>query len=147
MAFVFSQEFKNKILVDGSAKDVFDGAFLSIYSGPAPTVEYGYIGQPDPENNTLLVTYTSDGVPEAGLLLADAPTEDGLLLKHPGHSWVGVAVAEGTGGFFQITHPDFYDPIIQGTCGTVESSADLRLDSVSFALNTAYAINYFSLSL
>lgn len=146
MALTFSQTFKNNILTGGSVKEAFDGSLLSIYSGPTPAYEYGEIYDPD-GSNTLLITYSSNGVTDAGLIMADEPTTDGLLLKHPETTWVGTTIAEGTGAFFQIRRPDQYLVIMQGTCGLVGSGADLNLDSVTFALNTAYAINYFSLSI
>lgn len=146
MSIVYSQQFKNNILTEGSVKAAFDGSLLSVYSGPLPDFQYGEIYEPS-ESNTLLITYSSNGATGAGLLLSDVVSDEGLLLKHPDYGWVGTTITEGIGTFFQITRPDQFLIIMQGTCGTIESNADLKLDSTTFTLNTAYAISYFALGL
>ena len=95
----FSTGLRNAVASDVSLRDALSGCVIKEYSGPVPASADAPLS-----GNTLLCTYTADGVAGAGISWESAPV-DGALIKLASEQWQGNAVASGTSSFFRICKP------------------------------------------
>lgn len=145
MAIKTSTGLRNKLLVTGSFKSMFDLGFIKIYSGTPPTLA------DDAPTGTLLCTISVTGG-GTGLTMGSAAVS-GVLSK-PATVWSGPIVATNTATYYRlITSTDGgasspSDARVQGTVGTV--GADLNLSTVALVTNastSAQTIDYFDIAL
>lgn len=141
-----STGFRNAVLVTGSVTGVLAGAVLKVYSGTMPASADAALS-----GNTLLCTYSGDGVPSAGLEWEATPIS-GALLKKASQAWSGNAVSSGTATFFRLEMPADTGASstsavrIQGDVALANALLNLT-NGVTFASGAPQAIQSFVLSL
>ena len=141
-----STGFRNAVLGTGSVTGVLAGAVLKVYSGTMPASADAALS-----GNTLLCTYSGNGVPAAGLEFEATPI-NGALLKKASQSWSGNAVASGTATFCRFEMPADTGASstsavrIQGDVALANAMLNLT-NGVTFASGAPQAIQSFVLSL
>jgi hypothetical protein len=95
----FSTGLRNAVASTGSLRSTLSGCVIKVYSGPLPASADAALS-----GNTLLCTYSADGVENAGISWESAPI-DGALIKLASEQWQGNAVATGTASFVRICQP------------------------------------------
>lgn len=121
-------------------KNVLDGGFCHIYSGPVPADADDDITG----SNTLLATLSVDGDGTTGLTFATPSSA--ILSKNPAEDWLGEIAASGTPTFFRFVGED---GAIQGTVGGPTSSADMRLgtDTLTAGGSNTVGVSIFNVRL
>lgn len=96
MAIRLSAGLRNFLCTEGSLRDALQGKVLKLYTGAEPANANAAI----PLDSTLLCTISTGGT-GAGLNW-EGDVQAGALAKAAADTWEGLAVADGTAGFYRI---------------------------------------------
>lgn len=142
MAFKFSTELRRQQCVVGSLKQILDGGFIRVYSGPVPASADAALS-----GNDLLVEISA-----SGLGVTFEPTAgDATLVKNLSEIWQGDVLQNGTATFFRFEHQadtgtqTTAEVRMQGTVGG--AAADLTISNSSLVQGSPQRLEYFAIAL
>ena len=155
MAVKTSSGLRDKLLVTGSFKSIFDGGSIQIYGavgGTASMIPATADASPTSLGASLLCTVKNyNGGTPIGLTFASTAS-GGVVTKTTSEVWSGVNSATGTALFYRlVTSTDTGNAVtdadarVQGTIGT--AGADLNLSSVALTSGATQTIDYYSMAI
>ena len=135
---------RDHLMTEGALRTALHEGVIRIYQGTPPLSADAALG-----GAMLLSTIT--GPDEAGLVF-ETTADNGSLLKNS-EVWSGDNVATGTASFYRhvLLADDGSESTtalrIQGTCGTIASTADMRLSSTSLTEGATQTLDFYAVTL
>ncbi len=143
MALRLSTGTRQDMLGTNDFQTVFAASFINIYSGAQPS------GADDAASGTLLATIYSDGA--AVGVNFDAPVA-GAISKAIAETWSGLALTDGTAGWFRLYEAGDAPGGSSGTASRIDgniatSGADMNMSTTFIANGAVQTISTFTVTL